>query len=67
MSTNTNSLFAVQANFQSSRMADTPDVRTMQQGYEEGMAFQQWAAEQSQVLGRLKVFHSMAKSINDQQ
>lgn len=67
MSTTPNNLFALQANFQSSRTADTPNVQNMQQGYEEGMAFQQWAAEQAQVLGRLKVFHSMAKSINDQQ
>ncbi|MTV41068.1 hypothetical protein [Duganella radicis] len=44
-----------------------PMVSAAQASAQDAMAFQLWVAQQSQTLGRLKIFHSMAKSINDQQ
>lgn len=44
-----------------------PLVTAAQTSADDSMAFQLWVSQQSQTLGRLKVFHSMAKSINDQQ
>lgn len=67
MSANPNNLFATQANSQFSQPPANPGVQNMQQGFQEAMEFQHWVSEQSQVLGRLKIFHTMAKSINDQQ
>lgn len=67
MSINQNNLFATQANTQSSQTPANPGVQNMQQGFQDAMAFQLWVSEQAQALGRLKIFHTMAKSINDQQ
>lgn len=44
-----------------------PMVASAQASAQDAMAFQLWVSEQSHTLGRLKIFHSMAKSINDQQ
>lgn len=33
----------------------------------EAMEFQLWVSEQSHSLSKIKLFHTMAKSINDQQ
>jgi hypothetical protein len=56
---------------QDSRIAagkmNDPNVQTAQNGAQDAMEFQLWVAKQSAQLSRLKVFASMAKSINDQQ
>lgn len=44
-----------------------PMVAQARVGAEDAMKFQLWVGEQAQTLGRLKIFHTMAKSINDQQ
>ena len=66
---NTNNVFAQQTNGQGPGAAagQDPGMRDVQQGYQEALEFQRWVSDQAQVLGRLKVFHTMAKSINDQQ
>lgn len=46
---------------------DNPMVAAAQSSAQDAMAFQLWVSEQSHTLGRLKIFHTMAKSINDQQ
>lgn len=45
----------------------SPMVAAAQSSAQDAMAFQLWVSEQSHTLGRLKIFHTMAKSINDQQ
>lgn len=62
-----NNLFTARTDIGFSKGAPDPLVLKAQQGAKDSMAFQLWSAEQSEVLARLKVFHSMAKSINDQQ
>lgn len=47
--------------------SDNPLVAQARVGAEDSMKFQLWVGEQAQTLGRLKIFHTMAKSINDQQ
>lgn len=47
--------------------APNPMVASAQTSAQDSMAFQLWISEQSHTLGRLKIFHTMAKSINDQQ
>ena len=67
---NTNNVFAQQANGQGPGAAAPgadSGMQNVQQGYQEALEFQRWVSDQAQVLGRLKVFHTMAKSINDQQ
>jgi hypothetical protein len=44
-----------------------PNVQTAESGAQDAMEFQLWVAKQASQLSRLKVFASMAKSINDQQ
>jgi hypothetical protein len=44
-----------------------PMVAAAQSSAQDAMAFQLWVSQQSHTLGRLKIFHTMAKSINDQQ
>jgi hypothetical protein len=46
---------------------NNPNVQTAENGAQDAMEFQLWVAKQSAQLSRLKVFASMAKSINDQQ
>lgn len=42
-------------------------VKKMKGAQDEAMEFQMWVSKQAHELSRLKVFHSMAKSVNDQQ
>jgi hypothetical protein len=65
--TNVNNLFAAQANSRSSQSSTDQGVQHMQQGFQEAQEFQLWASQQAQALGRVKVFSTMAKTINDQQ
>ncbi len=44
-----------------------PMVQSAQQGAEQGIQFQLWVSQQATSLAKLKIFSSMAKSINDQQ
>jgi hypothetical protein len=46
---------------------NNPNVQAAENGAQDAMEFQLWVAKQSAQLSRLKVFASMAKSINDQQ
>jgi len=41
--------------------------KSAQQGSQEAMEFQLWVSQQATMLNKLKIFNSMAKSINDQQ
>ncbi|AKU24955.1 hypothetical protein MJ904_08740 [Massilia sp. MB5] len=45
----------------------TPIGRAAQQGAAEAMEFQLWVSQQATSLAKLKVFNTMAKTINDQQ
>lgn len=45
----------------------SPIGQAAQQEAADAMAFQLWVAQQASSLAKLKVFHSMAKQINDQQ
>ncbi|SFL98274.1 hypothetical protein [Rugamonas rubra] len=47
--------------------ADNPLGQAAQQGAADAMAFQLWVSQQATSLAKLKVFHSMAKQVNDQQ
>lgn len=68
MSTGPNNLFAPQdAPTLLGKTQANPQLQKMQQATEDAVAFQMWVSQQSHALSRLKVFHSMAKSINDQQ
>jgi hypothetical protein len=51
----------------SNQPVTNPMVAAAQSSAQDAMAFQLWVSEQSHTLGRLKIFHTMAKSINDQQ
>jgi hypothetical protein len=61
------SSFQTQGSSIAAGKANDPNVQTAQNGAQEAMEFQLWVAKQSAQLSRLKVFASMAKSINDQQ
>ncbi len=45
----------------------SPVGQAAQQEAADAVAFQLWVAQQASSLAKLKVFHSMAKQINDQQ
>ncbi|NRR30397.1 hypothetical protein HSX11_09355 [Oxalobacteraceae bacterium] len=45
----------------------SPIGQSAQQEAADAMAFQLWVAQQASSLAKLKVFHSMAKQVNDQQ
>jgi len=47
--------------------ANQPGVQSAQQASQHAMDFQLWVEEQAATLAKMKVFASMAKSINDQQ
>jgi len=49
------------------RTTATPLGASAQQGAHEAMEFQLWVSQQSTSLAKLKIFNTMAKSINDQQ
>ena len=42
-------------------------AKSAQQASDEAVQFQLWVANQATSLAKLKVFHAMAKQINDQQ
>ncbi|HWW08235.1 hypothetical protein [Collimonas sp.] len=42
-------------------------IQGAQQGSAEAMEFQLWVSQQATSLAKLKIFNTMAKSINDQQ
>lgn len=67
MTTYQQSIFTNQQKTDISQGSTNPLAKEAQAGAEDAMAFQLWVSEQSQALGRLKVFHTMAKQINDQQ
>lgn len=67
MATVGNNLFTARNDIGFTKGGPDPMVLAAQQGAKDAMAFQLWSAEQGDVLSRLKVFHTMAKSINDQQ
>lgn len=67
MSTYQQNLLTTQQKANISQGSTNPMVTSAQATAQDAMAFQLWISEQSHVLGRLKVFHTMAKSINDQQ
>lgn len=67
MATVENNLFAARTDVGFTKGAPDPSVQAAQQQAQEAMQFQLWVANQSHELSRLKVFHTMAKSINDQQ
>ena len=46
---------------------DSPMARAAQQSAAEGTEFLLWVSKQATSLAKLKVFHSMAKQVNDQQ
>lgn len=49
------------------KFSSTPALQESEQRTEDAMAFQLWVSKQSHNLSKLKVFHAMAKSVNDQQ
>ncbi|QGZ42121.1 hypothetical protein IP92_05484 [Pseudoduganella flava] len=49
------------------RTAANPLGQAAQEAAAEGMQFQLWVAQQASALTKLKIFNSMAKSVNDQQ
>lgn len=49
------------------RTAATPLGEAAQQGAAQAMEFQLWVSQQASSLAKLKIFNTMAKSINDQQ
>lgn len=49
------------------RTVATPLGDTAQQGAAQAMEFQLWVSQQASSLAKLKIFNTMAKSINDQQ
>ncbi len=65
--TTPNNVFTARNDVGFTKGAPDPMVLAAQQAAKDSMAFQLWSAEQAEVLSRLKVFHTMAKSINDQQ
>lgn len=68
MSSQPNSVFApLEKNALYGGAKDDPKIQQIKQSVEDAIAFQLWVSEQSHSLSRLKVFSTMAKSINDQQ
>jgi len=68
MANQPNSVFAApKSDSAFGRAQNNPQVQQMQQSAEDALNFQLWVSKQAHSLSRLKVFHSMAKSINDQQ
>jgi hypothetical protein len=49
------------------RTAATPLGDAAQQGAAQAMEFQLWVSQQASSLAKLKIFNTMAKTINDQQ
>lgn len=49
------------------RTLTDPLGQTAQQGAAQAMEFQLWVSQQATSLAKLKIFNTMAKSINDQQ
>lgn len=49
------------------RTAATPSGEAAQQGAAQAMEFQLWVSQQASSLAKLKIFNTMAKSVNDQQ
>ncbi|MGI4938336.1 MAG: hypothetical protein ACRYF5_16585 [Janthinobacterium lividum] len=47
--------------------ASTPMGQQAQAGAAQAMEFQLWVSQQATSMAKLKVFNTMAKSINDQQ
>ena len=67
MNTYQQNAFSAQQKPNLSQWANSPMTTAAQTSAQDAMAFQLWVSEQSHALGRLKVFHTMAKSIHDQQ
>jgi len=42
-------------------------AQTAQEGAASAAEFQLWVSQQATSLAKLKIFHTMAKSVNDQQ
>lgn len=49
------------------KTAATPVGQAAQQGAAQAMEFQLWVSQQASSLNKLKIYNTMAKSINDQQ
>lgn len=49
------------------RSSGSPMVQGAEQGSADAMEFQLWVSQQATSLAKLKIFSTMAKSINDQQ
>lgn len=49
------------------RTTATPLGASAQHGAQQAMEFQLWVSQQATSLAKLKIFNTMAKSINDQQ
>jgi hypothetical protein len=58
--------FQARGNTLAGQFMNDPDVQVAQQGAQQAVEFQLWTAQQAMALSKLKVFASMAKSINDQ-
>ena len=56
-----------QANYDPLKGSASPLPQAAQQGSKEAMEFQLWVSQQAHQLAKLKIFHTMAKSVNDQQ
>jgi hypothetical protein len=67
MPTVENNLFVARQDVGYTKGAPDPMVLAAQKGAKDSKEFMLWSAEQTEVLSRLKVFRTMAKSINDQQ
>lgn len=61
------SVFTAREGISFSKEPAAPAAMQAQQNAQDAMAFQLWASSQSHSLARLKIFHTMAKTINDQQ
>jgi hypothetical protein len=49
------------------RTVADPLGQAAQQGAAQAMEFQLWVSQQATALAKLKIFNTMAKSVNDQQ
>lgn len=67
MSTSRNETGIVASPFGTINESKSPQLKQIRLSAEEAMDFQLWTSAQATSLAKLKVFHTMAKQVNDQQ